>query len=129
MDKEDLCPSVDGLVVLILLISAALRPRLVLPAAHQPLIQDQINVLRKTMDQVKAFGQAGAALEGQMLLPRRFVEQIIQRPTDPEIFFDYCFWQSLFSGSDQKQFLPLLVAQISYFIHVSAPPQIALSAS
>ena len=67
--EKDLRPGIDRFVKLVLLILAALSPGLVLPTAHQSPVKDQVNVLGKAVDQIKALGQAGAALKGQMFLP------------------------------------------------------------
>lgn len=54
LSKESDRPRVDRFVVFVLLVFAALRPRLVSLTADQPPVQDQVDVLGKAMDQIVA---------------------------------------------------------------------------
>jgi len=96
---------VGFLIELVLFRTAAVAPGLVLFIAQQPPVQNDVDVLRKAFNKSEAFRQAGAALEGHMLCPRAVMEQIVQRPADPEILFhDSGAHTVSFGGIAEKRF-------------------------
>jgi hypothetical protein len=51
-------------------------------------IEDQVDVLGKTVNQSEDLGKARAAFEDHLALERRFRKEVFENPANPEVLFD-----------------------------------------
>ena len=52
-------------------------------------IYNNINVFRKPIDEIPAFGKRRSTFKSQVFPPFREIEELTERPANPEVFFDY----------------------------------------
>jgi hypothetical protein len=54
----------------------------------QPPIEDQVYILRKSINQSEDLGKARTSLEDHLVLERWFRKEAFENPADPEVLFD-----------------------------------------
>lgn len=85
------------------------------------IIQEQVNIFGKTLDQAIAFGETGASFECEGRLPGTVMEEVVQCQADPEILFDDGFMQPRLLRGITEQNTAVLLRCFGDVIHVSPP--------